>query len=134
MVLVDQNGAGVDGGKPSAEADLHARVAALTGAGAVIHVHTVASVAMGRREPGYIVFKDLEMLKGVGQPAHGTAVTLPVIGNSQDMKELGDRLEAARDPRMPTVLVAGTACMCGVPRRGRRGTTRRSWSGCSNSP
>ncbi|MFI6624065.1 methylthioribulose 1-phosphate dehydratase [Streptomyces sp. NPDC050528] len=107
VVLVDGNGAAVRGGRPSAEAELHARVAALTGAGAVVHVHTVASVAMGRREPGGIVFKDVEMLKGVGQPAHDVEVPLPVIANSQDMKVLGDRLEAARDPRMPAVVVAG---------------------------
>ncbi|WP_416965017.1 methylthioribulose 1-phosphate dehydratase [Streptomyces sp. Agncl-13] len=107
VVLVDSDGAAVRGGKPSAEAELHARVAALTGAGAVVHVHTVASVAMGRRAPGGIVFKDVEMLKGVGQPAHDVEVTLPVIANSQDMKVLGDRLEAARDLRMPAVVVAG---------------------------
>ncbi|MFG2782035.1 methylthioribulose 1-phosphate dehydratase [Streptomyces prunicolor] len=107
VVLVDAEGAAVRGGKPSAEAELHARVAALTGAGAVVHVHTVASVAMGRRAPGGIVFKDVEMLKGVGQPAHDVEVTLPVIANSQDMKVLGDRLEAARDPQMPAVVVAG---------------------------
>jgi methylthioribulose-1-phosphate dehydratase len=107
VVLVDGDGAAVRGGKPSAEAELHARVAALTGAGAVVHVHTVASVAMGRRAPGGIVFKDVEMLKGVGQPAHDVEVTLPVIANSQDMKVLGDRLEAAREPRMPAVVVAG---------------------------
>lgn len=47
------------------------------------------------------------MLKGVGQPAHDVEVTLPVIANSQDMKVLGDRLEAARDARMPAVVVAG---------------------------
>lgn len=107
VVLVDARGAAVNGGKPSAEAELHARVAALTGTGAVVHVHTVASVAMGRRAPGGIVFQDIEMLKGVGVPAHDVEVTLPVIGNSQDMKVLGDRLEAARDPRMPAVVVAG---------------------------
>ena len=107
VVLVDAEGAAVRGGKPSAEAELHARVAALTGAGAVVHVHTVASVAMGRRAPGGIVFKDVEMLKGVGQPAHEVEVTWPVIANSQDMKVLGDRLEAARDARMPAVVVAG---------------------------
>ncbi|MET9295685.1 methylthioribulose 1-phosphate dehydratase [Streptomyces sp. NPDC003077] len=107
VVLVDAFGMAVDGGKPSAEAALHARVAALTGAGAVVHVHTVASVAMGRRRPGGIVFRDLEMLKGIGRPAHGVAVTLPVIANSQDMTELGDRLEAARNPDVPAVVVAG---------------------------
>ncbi|MET8024132.1 methylthioribulose 1-phosphate dehydratase [Streptomyces avermitilis] len=107
VVLVDGDGAAIAGGRPSAEAALHARVAALTGAGAVVHVHTVASVAMGRREPGGIVFRDLEMLKGVGQSTHDVEVTLPVIANSQDMKVLGDRLEEAREPRMPAVVVAG---------------------------
>lgn len=107
VVLVDGAGAAVRGGRPSAEAALHARVAALTGAGAVVHVHTVASVALGHRSPGGIAFRDLEMLKGVGQPAHDVEVTLPVIANSQDMKVLGDRLEEARNPRMPAVVVAG---------------------------
>ncbi|MDH6702564.1 methylthioribulose 1-phosphate dehydratase [Streptomyces sp. DSM 41014] len=107
VVLVDGAGAAVAGGRPSAEAELHARVAALTGAGAVVHVHTVASVAMGHRSPEGIVFRDVEMLKGIGQPAHDVEVTLPVIANSQDMTVLGDRLEAAREPRMPAVVVAG---------------------------
>nr|WP_280119016.1 acireductone synthase [Streptomyces albofaciens] len=112
VVLVDGAGAAVAGtaagaGKPSAEAGLHARVVRLTGAGAVVHVHTVAAVAMARRRPGGIVFRDLEMLKGLGLSAEGAAARLPVIANSQDMAVLGDRLEAARDPRMPAVVVAG---------------------------
>ncbi|NUT29723.1 MAG: methylthioribulose 1-phosphate dehydratase [Streptomyces sp.] len=129
VVLVDEQGAAVNGGRPSAEAELHARVAALTGAGAVVHVHTVASVAMGRREPGGIVFRDLEMLKGVGQPAHDVEVTLPVIANSQDMKVLGDRLEAARDPRMPAVVVAGHGLYVWgeTPRQARHHTEVVEW-------
>ncbi|MEV5596732.1 acireductone synthase [Streptomyces sp. NPDC052496] len=115
VVLVDGRGAAVAGtqgsaagaGRPSAEAGLHARVVRLTGAGAVVHVHTVAAVAMGRRRPGGIVFRDLEMLKGLGQPADGPAVRLPVVANSQDMDVLGDRLAEAREPRMPAVVVAG---------------------------
>ncbi|WP_267885128.1 acireductone synthase [Streptomyces rimosus] len=112
VVLVDGAGTAVAGtavgaGKPSAEAGLHARVVRLTGAGAVVHVHTVAAVAMARRRPGGIVFGDLEMLKGLGLPAEGATVRLPVIANSQDMAVLGDRLEAAREPRMPAVVVAG---------------------------
>ncbi|MEU7426822.1 methylthioribulose 1-phosphate dehydratase [Streptomyces sp. NPDC040750] len=129
VVLVDGRGAAVRGGRPSAEAELHARVAALTGAGAVVHVHTVASVAMGRREPGGIVFRDLEMLKGVGQPAHGVEVTLPVVANSQDMTELGDRLAAARDPRMPAVVVAGHGLYVwgADPRQARHHTEVVEW-------
>ncbi|WP_370269380.1 methylthioribulose 1-phosphate dehydratase [Streptomyces sp. V4I8] len=107
VVLVDSNGQAVGGGRPSAEAALHARIASLTDAGAVAHVHTVASVAMGHRHPDKIVFQDLEMLKGVGRPAEHEQVLLPVIANSQDMDILGNRLEAAHDPRMPAVVVAG---------------------------
>ncbi|MGW3664575.1 methylthioribulose 1-phosphate dehydratase [Streptomyces sp. NPDC005141] len=129
VVLVDGEGAPVGAGRPSAEAELHARVAALTGSGAVVHVHTVASVAMGYRQPGGIVFKDLEMLKGVGQPAHDVEVTLPVIRNSQDMKVLGDRLEAARDPRMPAVVVAGHGLYAwgADPRQARHHTEVVEW-------
>ncbi|MGW7081078.1 acireductone synthase [Streptomyces sp. NPDC054866] len=107
VVLTDASGAALGAGRPSAEAALHARVAALTGAGAVVHVHTVASVAMGQRKPGGVAFRDLEMLKGLGHGTHEVAVTLPVIENSQDMGVLGDRLEAALQPGMPAVVVAG---------------------------
>ncbi|WP_405654955.1 methylthioribulose 1-phosphate dehydratase [Streptomyces sp. RK9] len=107
VVLTDDQGAAIGAGRPSAEAALHARVVRLTGAGAVAHVHTVASVALGRRRPEGIAFRDLEMLKGLGHPTHEVAVTLPVIGNSQDMGVLGDRLEAALSPGMPAVVVAG---------------------------
>ncbi|MCC3768683.1 methylthioribulose 1-phosphate dehydratase [Streptomyces sp. UNOC14_S4] len=129
VVVVDGDGAAVDGGRPSAEAALHARVVRLTGAGAVVHVHTVAAVAMGRRHPEGIVFKDLEMLKGLGQPAHDQEVTLPVVANSQDMRVLGDRLAAARDPRMPAVLVAGHGLYVWGPdpRRARHHTEVVEW-------
>ncbi|CAM5546612.1 Methylthioribulose-1-phosphate dehydratase OS=Streptomyces alboniger OX=132473 GN=mtnB PE=3 SV=1 [Streptomyces alboniger] len=47
------------------------------------------------------------MLKGLGHATHEVLVTSPVIANSQDMTELGDRLEAALRPGMPAVVVAG---------------------------
>ncbi|MDI2125989.1 methylthioribulose 1-phosphate dehydratase [Yinghuangia seranimata] len=92
--------------KPSAEAALHARVVALTGAGAVFHVHTLQAVQAGARWPGGIELRDLEMLKGIGRSAHDETVTIPVIANSQDMGELGDRLEAAMVEGVPAVVVA----------------------------
>jgi methylthioribulose-1-phosphate dehydratase len=95
------------GRRPSAEAALHARIAALTGAGAVVHVHTVASVAAGWRWPGGVELENLEMLKGIEMPAEGTKVIVPVIANSQDMQELGGRFEQARQPGVPAVVIAG---------------------------
>ncbi|MFC5720666.1 methylthioribulose 1-phosphate dehydratase [Streptomyces gamaensis] len=129
VVFVDGDGAPVDGGNPSAEAALHARVVRLTGAGAVVHVHTVASVAMARRHPQGIVLRDLEMLKGLGLPDHEQEVLLPVIANSQDMGVLGDRLEAAREPRVPAVVVAGHGLYVWGrdPRRARHHTEVVEW-------
>jgi methylthioribulose-1-phosphate dehydratase len=108
VVTVDADGGamGDAAAKPSAEAALHARVARLTGADAVVHVHTVASVVASRRWPAGVPLPEVEMRKGIGLPAHGEPFTLPVIANSQDMTELGDRLEAVRDPAVPAVVVA----------------------------
>jgi methylthioribulose-1-phosphate dehydratase len=112
VVVVDADGRAIPArnrtlsGRPSVEAVLHARIALVTGANAIVHVHTVASVVAGRRWPAGIELAELEMLKGIGIPASGEKATLPVIENSQDMRELGDRLEAARHPRIPAVVVA----------------------------
>jgi len=111
VVVVDAAGRAVttstaDGQRPSAEAALHARIASVTGAGAVVHVHTVAAVAAGRRWPSGVELEGLEMLKGIGVPAEGVRVTIPVIPNSQDMRVLGDRLDKARHPAVPAAIVA----------------------------
>jgi methylthioribulose-1-phosphate dehydratase len=99
IVIVDGAGGSVvgEGGseqRPSAEAGLHARIAALTGAGAVIHVHALAAVTAAHHWPDGVVLRDLEMLKGIGHSAHEETVTLPVIANGQDMTVLGDAFEA----------------------------------------
>ncbi|WP_248958607.1 methylthioribulose 1-phosphate dehydratase [Sphaerisporangium perillae] len=98
---------GVEPLRPSAEAGLHARVAAVTGADAVVHVHALNAVIAGHHWPGGVHLRDVETLKGIGRLAHDDEVVFPVIRNSQDMSELGDRFEAAYDPRTPAVIVAG---------------------------
>jgi methylthioribulose-1-phosphate dehydratase len=100
IVIVDADGAGVvgeggSGQRPSAEAGLHARIAALTGAGAAIHVHALAAVRAGHLWPDGVVLEDLEMMKGIGHSAHGERIVIPVIPNGQDMRLVGDDLERA---------------------------------------
>ena len=112
VVVVDRAGAPIAiadlvDRRPSAEAGLHARVAAETGAGAVVHVHALSAVVAARRWPGGVALRDVEMLKGIGRAAHGEAVIVPVIANSQDMDELGDRFVASRRDGVPAVIVAG---------------------------
>lgn len=93
--------------RPSAEAAVHARIATVTGARAAVHVHTVAAVAAGHRWPSGVKLEGLEMLKGIGLPAEGVVIRVPVVANSQDMRLLSERIEQSLDPRVPAVIVAG---------------------------
>jgi len=108
VVVVDGDGRAVDEGtaKPSAEAVFHARIVARTGAGAVVHVHHLGAVLAADRHPHGVEIEGLEMLKGIARKADGDLVTIPVIANSQDMHELGDRFEKVHDDRTPAVIVA----------------------------
>jgi methylthioribulose-1-phosphate dehydratase len=106
-VLVDADGKAVqDGPAPSAEAALHARIAAVAGAGAVVHVHALAGVLAAERWPAGIPLHDLEMLKGFGRTAHDDLVTIPVVANGQDMAALGDAFEAGHRADTPALAVA----------------------------
>ena len=96
---------GVPALKPSAEAALHAHIAAATGAGAVVHVHALAAVVAGRRWPKGVRVQGLEMQKALGREADDDLL-VPVIANSQDMTELADRFDDAYDPATPGVGVA----------------------------
>ncbi len=116
VVLVDGDGSLLPGDTrgliPSAEAGLHARIAAVTGAGAVVHVHAMAAVEAGFHWPGGVKLSDMEMLKGIGHSAHGERVVIPVVPNSQDMVELGDWFEDVYRPpaggvdEVPALIVA----------------------------
>jgi methylthioribulose-1-phosphate dehydratase len=105
-VEIDDQGDPVAGGVPSAEAGLHARIAAVSGAGAVVHVHALAPVLAGARWPDGVELRDLEMLKGFGRAAHDDLVTIPVIPNSQDMRVLGDAFERGYRADTPALIVA----------------------------
>lgn len=111
VVVVDADGAAVPDQprpdqRPSAEAGLHARIARVAGAGAVVHVHVLAPVLAAERWPGGVVLRDLEMLKGLGRGAHDDVVTVPVVANSQDMTWLGDRFEDGFEAATPALIVA----------------------------
>jgi methylthioribulose-1-phosphate dehydratase len=98
--------------RPSAEAGLHARIAAVTGAGAVIHVHALAAVRAAHEWPEGVVLHDLEMLKGIGHSAHDERVVIPVVQNHQDMRVLGDDFE--RVYLRPTDAATGTGVISGT--------------------
>lgn len=115
VVLIDAHGKGIDPEDerpPSAEAGLHAHIAARTGAGAVFHVHAFDAVVAGHRWPEGVHLRDMEMLKGIGHPAHDTTVVIPVIANHQDMAVEAERFDEVyvsgtpEVPEVPVLIVA----------------------------
>ncbi len=114
LMLIGPDGGPVDGetGRPSAEALLHARIVEATGAGSVLHVHSVPNTLLGEHfaERGGFVLRGYEMLKGLeGITTHETDVFVPVLRNSQDMPALADevgRLLAER-PGLHGFLLSG---------------------------
>lgn len=116
VVLIDGDGQSIDSNDPrppSAEAGLHAHIAARTGAQAIFHVHAIDSVIAGDLHPNGVDFRDLEMLKGLGHPAHDVTVRIPVIGNHQDMRVEAARFDevylpaTADTPEVPVLIIAG---------------------------
>ncbi|NJK59762.1 MAG: methylthioribulose 1-phosphate dehydratase [Oscillatoriales cyanobacterium SM2_1_8] len=94
LILVDEDGHSTMG-KVSAEASLHRAIALATGAGAVLHTHSVLGtvLSMAHGSAGYIRLQGYEMLKGLaGITTHTAAVDLPIWPNSQDMEGLAARV------------------------------------------
>jgi len=84
-------------GRSSAETPLHLAVVRLRGAGAVLHTHSVWSNILSDAHfgDGGFSIEGYEMLKGLdGVTTHEHREWLPIIENSQDMKELAVSVEA----------------------------------------
>jgi methylthioribulose-1-phosphate dehydratase len=82
-------------GRPSAEALLHLAIVRGVDAGAVLHTHSVWSTVLSgsHASQGGIALEGYEMLKGLeGVRTHKHREWLPILENSQDMLELGERV------------------------------------------
>ena len=82
-------------GRPSAEALLHLAIVHGVDAGAVLHTHSVWSTVLSGSHAAQsgIALEGFEMLKGLeGVRTHKHREWLPILENSQDMVELGDRV------------------------------------------
>ncbi len=82
-------------GRPSAEALLHLAIVRGADAGAVLHTHSVWSTVLSgsHASQGGIALEGYEMLKGLeGVRTHKHREWLPILENSQDMIELGERV------------------------------------------
>lgn len=78
-------------GRPSAETAIHLEIVASTGAGAVLHTHSVWSTMLSERHApaGGLAIHDFEMLKGLdGVATHTHREWVPIIDNDQDMTRM----------------------------------------------
>lgn len=100
------------GRRPSAEAPLHVAIVAATGAGAVLHTHSVAGTLLGEhyRDQSGFTLRGYEMLKGLASVnTHEAEVWVPVLPNSQDMVALRGEVEEllAGQPDLHGFLLSG---------------------------
>jgi methylthioribulose-1-phosphate dehydratase len=97
FLTVDGTGAVVEGmGRPSAETALHLAIVSATGAGAVMHTHSVSSTVFSQKEGKVksIAITGYEMLKGLsGVQSHTHRESLPILDNSQDYPALAGEVE-----------------------------------------
>ncbi len=76
-------------GRASAETLLHLAIVETTGAGAVLHTHSVFNTLLSEHflDQGKLVLSGYEMLKGLeGVQTHEAVVRIPILPNSQDMQ------------------------------------------------
>ena len=111
LLVVNEFQEVLDGaGKASAETRLHLAIIHKTGAGAVLHTHSVTGTVLSRRhvKEGQIRLEDLEMLKGLdGIHSHDAHVDLPVVGNNQDMELLAEEFHQQIQHLPQGILVEG---------------------------
>ena len=111
LIVVDDNQVILEGsGRISAEADLHIPVIRETGAGAVLHSHSIPATVMSRihQANGNITLEGWEMQKGLeGVTTHATGIKIPVVDNSQSMESLVDAFLLHLPAQSHGILVAG---------------------------
>jgi methylthioribulose-1-phosphate dehydratase len=98
VLLVDEGAHVINGGrKPSDETLLHLEIVKQRQAGAVLHTHSIWNTILSDMfadEHG-VAIEGYEMLKGLeGVRTHEHREWLPIIGNSQDMRELAAAIRA----------------------------------------
>ena len=110
IVEIDERGAPVGAGRPSAEALIHLEIVRSRDAGAVLHTHSVWSTILSdlHADDGGLFIEGYEMLKGLdGVHTHDHREWVPIVDNDQNMPRLARVVSDALDrhPRTHAVLI-----------------------------
>ncbi len=98
IIEVDDHGAPIGTGRPSAEALLHVEIVLRRGARAVLHTHSVWGTILSdvHAARGGVTIEGYEMLKGLrGVTTHDHRELIPIIENDQDVPRLAGRVADA---------------------------------------
>lgn len=96
-------------GSASAETLIHVAIVELTGAGSVLHTHSVWNTLLSFRGDGFNL-AGYEMLKALeGVTTHQHAEHIPILENSQDMETFSEEVRQllAADPKLHAFLMKG---------------------------
>lgn len=111
VMRVDGEGASLDGKRPSAETALHLSLyRRFPEVGAVLHSHSPQAVALSRVLGGNWTIRGHELSKAFpGVTTHAVDVMLPIIENSQDMRDIEAAIAPflAVDMPPPAYLIRG---------------------------
>lgn len=112
LLLVNRPGKVIRGNaQPSAETLLHTTIARVTGAGCILHTHTIWNTIVSIRETGSsLKLAGFEMLKGLqGVNSHEHEEIVPVFDNSQDMSALARNVSGRirKQPNLHGFLLRG---------------------------
>jgi methylthioribulose-1-phosphate dehydratase len=111
VMRVDGEGASLDGKRPSAETALHLSLyRRFPEVGAVLHSHSPQAVALSRVLGGNWTIRGHELAKAFpGVTTHAADVMLPIVENSQDMRDIEAAIAPflAVDTPPPAYLIRG---------------------------
>lgn len=95
--------------RPSAETLLHCQLyACFPDVGAVLHGHSVAATVLSRDAGSSLRFAGYEVQKVFeGQSTHDAAISLPLVGNDQDIPRLARAVAMLLQPGLPGYLIRG---------------------------
>ena len=99
IMLIDHNGASLDGQKPSAETLLHtALYQRYPKVQAILHPHSINATLAARLFKHEIVLEDYELLKALaGIVTHESRITIPIFANDQNIPRLAKAVDEYLD-------------------------------------
>jgi methylthioribulose-1-phosphate dehydratase len=93
--------------KPSAETLIHCEIYRLTGAGAIVHIHSVCNNVISEYywENGFVPVEGVELIKGLGNWEEDAHIEIPIVPNYADVPRIVPEITAKLKEDVPGILL-----------------------------